>query len=178
MREVRVGELTGVSTLLDAHEVDKRELVAPYGQRWHIELDFRAIKTVTQMDVLRGKSPEMVRKQVAVHLQGYNLGPTVMALAACLAHLLPRRLSFKATRQMLNALEENLRFWPRARLITRQAIVLACIAQLVLPLRPHRVEPRAVERRPKTHSLMTEPRRLCQRRMRKQQQRLSQRALR
>jgi hypothetical protein len=178
MREVRLADLTLVTTLLDAKEVDKRELVDLYGKRWQIELDFRAIKTVMQMDVLRCKSPQMVRKEIAVHLLAYNLVRTVMAQAACLAHLLPRQLSFKATLQVLNAFEENLRHAPRARLSSRHALVLGSIAQLVLPVRPHRVEPRAVKRRPKPHPLLTKPRRLWQQRLRRQQQRLAASALR
>jgi hypothetical protein len=178
MREVRLADLTLVTTLLDAKEVDKRELVDLYGKRWQIELDFRAIKTVMQMDVLRCKSPQMVRKEIAVHLLAYNLVRTVMAQAACLAHLLPRQLSFKATLQVLNAFEENLRHAPRARLSSRHALVLGSIAQRVLPVRPHRVEPRAVKRRPKPHPLLTKPRRFWQQRLRRQQQRLAASALR
>jgi hypothetical protein len=171
MREVRAADLTLVTTLLDANEVGKQELVDLYGKRWQVELDFRAIKTVMQMDVLRCKSPDMVRKEIAAHLLAYNLVRTVMAQAACLAHLLPRQLSFKATLQVLNAFEESLRFCPRARVTPRHAIVLGSIAQLVLPVRPDRVEPRAVKRRPKPHPLLTKPRRVCRERLRRQQQR-------
>ena len=171
MREVRLADLTLVTTLLDDKEVDKRELVDLYGKRWQIELDFRAIKTVMQMDVLRCKSPDMVRKEIAVHLLAYNLVRAVMAQAACLAHLLPRQLSFKATLQVLNAFEENLRHSPRAQLRTSHAIVLGSIGQMVLPVRPNRVEPRAVKRRPKTYALLTKPRHLYQQRLRTQQQR-------
>jgi len=171
MREVRVGDLTLVTTLLDAHEVGKPELVDLYGKRWQIELDFRSIKTVMQMDVLRCKSPDMVRKEIAVHLLAYNLVRTIMAQAACFAHVLPRQLSFKATLQVLNAFEENLRSCPRGRLTTRHAIVLVGIGQLILPVRPDRVEPRAVKRRPKPHKLLTKPRRVWREQLRRQQQR-------
>ena len=178
MREVRVADLTLVSTLLDAKEVGKRELVDLYGKRWQIELDLRSIKTVMQMDVLRCKSPEMVCKEIAAHLLAYNLVRTVMAQAACLAHLLPRQLSFKATLQVLNAFEENLRFCPHARLTTRHAIVLASIGQVILPVRPDRVEPRAVKRRHKPHKFLTEPRCVLRQRLRKQQERHAESALR
>jgi hypothetical protein len=110
LREVRVADLTLVTTLLDAHEVGKLELVDLYGKRWQIELDFRSIKTVMQMEILRCKSPQMIRKEIAAHLLAYNLVRTVMAQAAYLAYVLPRQLSFKATLQVLNAFEENLRF--------------------------------------------------------------------
>jgi hypothetical protein len=171
MREVRLADLTLVTTLFDANQVGKLELVTLYGQRWQIELDFRAIKTVMQMEVLRCKRPEMIRKEIAAHLLAYNLVRTVMARAACHTQVLPRQLSFKATVQVLNAFEESLRFCPHARLTTRHAIVLAAIAQLILPVRPDRVEPRAVKRRPKPRKLLTEPRRLVRERLRKQQQR-------
>jgi IS4 transposase len=133
MREVRVAELTLATTLLDADEVGKLELVELYSQRWQIELDFRAIKTVMQMEILRCKSPEMIRKEIAVHLLAYNLVRTVMAQAACHAQVVPRQLSFKATVQVLNAFEQNLRFCPHARLATCHAIVLGSIAQAILP---------------------------------------------
>jgi hypothetical protein len=113
----------------------------------------------------------MVRKEIAVHLLAYNLVRTIMAQAACFAHVLPRQLSFKATLQVLNAFEENLRFCPRGRLTTRHAIVLVGIGQLILPVRPDRVEPRAVKRRPKPHKLLTKPRRVWREQLRRQQQR-------
>lgn len=94
MGEVRLGDLTLATTSLDVNEVAKAELIDLYGKRWQIELDFRAIKTVMQMDVLRCNSPDMARKEIAVHLLGYNLVRTAMAQAARLAHLLPRQLSF------------------------------------------------------------------------------------
>ena len=178
MREVRVADLTLVTTRLDAKEIGKQELVDLYGQRWQIELDFRSIKTVMQMDILRCKSPKMIQKEIAVHLLAYapkevplgdNLVRTVMAQAACFANVFPRQLSFKATLQVLNAFEENLRFCPRARLTTRHGIVLASIGQAILPVRPNRVEPRAVKRRPKPQKLLTEPRHVARKRLLSQQ---------
>ncbi|MDR2450625.1 MAG: IS4 family transposase, partial [Candidatus Accumulibacter sp.] len=128
MREVRSGDLTLVTTLLDAKEVGKQELIDLYAQRWQIELDFRAIKSVMQMDILRCKTPDMIQKEIAVHFLACNLIRTVMAQAACLACLLPRQLSFKASLQILNAFEENLRHAPRGRLPACQDIVLGSIA--------------------------------------------------
>jgi len=171
MRELRVADLTLVTTLLDAEEISKLELVDLYGQRWQIELDFRSIKTVMQMEILRCKSPEMIHKEIAVHLLAYNLVRTVMAQAACVTNAFPRQLSFKATLQVLNAFEENLRFCPHARLTSRHGIVLASIGQVTLLDRPNRVEPRAVKRRPKPRKLMTEPRRVLRKRLFRQQER-------
>lgn len=176
MREVRVGDLTLVTTLLDAGAILKTELVELYGMRWQIELDFRSIKTVMQMEILRCKSPEMIRKEIAVHLLAYNLVRTVMAQAASLARLMPRQLSFKATLQVLNAFEESLRFCPRAKIARRHAIVLNSIGQATLPVRPNRVEPRAIKRRPKPRKLLTEPRHVLRERLRRQHERHAQAA--
>jgi hypothetical protein len=101
MREVRAGGWTLVTSLVDAKSVSKMELVELYHSRWHVELDFRSIKDVMQMDELRCKTAQMVRKEVAVHLLAYNLIRTVTAHAADLARVLPRRMSFKATLQTL-----------------------------------------------------------------------------
>jgi len=170
LREVRVGGLTLVTTLLDAREVSKQELLALYRLRWHVELDLRAIKTVMQMDILRCKSPAMVTKEIAVHLLAYNLVRALMAQAACLGHVLPRQLSFKAALQMIRAFEESLRHAPHGQLATRRAYLLAGIARLRLPHRPGRIEPRAVKRRPKQHFLLTKPRHILRAQLLKQQQ--------
>lgn len=49
-----------------------------YGQRWQIELDLRHLKTTLDMDILRGKNPEIVRKEIYAHLLAYNLLRTLM----------------------------------------------------------------------------------------------------
>ena len=64
LREVRAGDRLLVTTLSDPNAV------WPYCQRWHIELDFRAIQCVMQMDILRSKSVDMVLKEIAAHLLG------------------------------------------------------------------------------------------------------------
>ncbi len=79
-----------MTSLRDARDVSKKELLTLYLARWQVELDLRSIKTVMQMDVLRCKSPEMVRKEIAVHLLAYNLVRAVMPQAAFLGHVLPR----------------------------------------------------------------------------------------
>ena len=130
----------------------------------------RSIKTSMRMDVLRCKSPQMVEKEIAVYLLAYNLVRAVMAQAAYLGRVLPRQLSFKGALQLINAFEENLRHCPLGRLVLRYAHLLAGIAQLKLPHRPGRVEPRALKRRPKPFQLLTEPRQILRARLIEQQQ--------
>lgn len=172
MRETHAGGLVLITSILDARQVDKAALLEIYQARWHIELDLRAIKSVMQMDVLRCKTPEMVRKEIAAHLLAYNLVRAVMAQAAFLGHVLPRQLSFKAALQLIRAFEENLRRAPRARQSACRAYLLAGIAQLRLPYRPGRVEPRAIKRRTQQHPLMTQPRPVLKEALLKQQRRL------
>lgn len=178
LREVRVGGLTLVTTLIEAGRVGKEELLTLYHARWQVELDLRSIKTVMRMEVLRCKSPEMVKKEIAVHLLAYNLVRAVMAQAAFLGHVLPRQLSFKAALQLIRAFEENLRHTPQGRLTLRRAYLLAGIAQVRLPHRPGRVEPRAVKRRPKPHALLTHHRHSLKATLLKQQQALHEKRLR
>jgi len=52
-----------ITTLPDADLYTAEELAALYLQRWQIELFFRDIKTTMGMDVLRGKTPDMVEKK-------------------------------------------------------------------------------------------------------------------
>jgi len=170
LREARIGSVTLVTTLIEAGHVSKKELLLLYHARWQVELDLRSIKTVMQMGGLRCKSPEMVKKEIAVHLLAYNLVRAVMAQAASLGHVLPRQLSFKATLQMVRAFEENLRHAPRRRLTLCRAYLLARVARLRLSHRPDRGEPRAVKRRAKPRSLLTQPRHILKSALLQQQQ--------
>jgi hypothetical protein len=53
-----------VTTLLDAEEYPRKDLAELYHKRWLAELGIRAIKCSLGMDVLRCKSPAMVRKEI------------------------------------------------------------------------------------------------------------------
>jgi hypothetical protein len=172
MREVRAGGWTLVTSLVDAKSVSKIELVDLYHNRWQVELDFRSIKDGMQMDDLRCKTAQMVRKEVTVHLLAYNLIRAVTARAAHLARLLPRRKSFKATLQTLTNFFHKLRDCPGRELPGLHATVLQAISKLLLLLRPNRCEPRAVKRRPMPHRLLTKPRHVELARLEKRQQRI------
>jgi hypothetical protein len=172
MREVRAGGWTLVTSLADAKSVSKKELVELYHSRWNVELDFRSIKAVMQMDQLRCKTAHMVRKEVAVHLLAYNLIRSVTAHAADLARVLPRRMSFKGALQTLTNFFHQLRECPQRQLPGLHAKLLQAIARLRLPWRPNRCEPRAVKRRPKPHRLLTKPRHVERERLEKKQQRI------
>jgi hypothetical protein len=157
LRQTQVGGWILVSSLCDG-SVSKQDLGRLYGWRWQVELDFRSIKSVMQMDVLRCRTEVMVRKEIAAHLLAYNLVRAVMAQAACMACVVPRALSFKAALQQLRAFERNLRHQPEMDSSASRQAVIHAIGTRRLPHRPGRIEPRVVKRRPKPHPLMTKPR--------------------
>jgi len=147
------------TTLLDPVAYPREQIAALYGDRWTVELRLRDIKTTMQMDVLRGKSPEVVRKEILVHLLAYNLIRALMWQAAQKHGRPLHRLSFAGTVEHLNALAPYL--WVYAG--TRQsgmvyALLLEWIAHDTLPYRPGRLEPRAVKRRPKEYDRLNKPR--------------------
>ena len=65
-----------VTTLLDAEKFTKQDLATLYRERWNAELDLRSVKQTLQMDILRCKTPQLVRKEIWTHILAYNLiGP-------------------------------------------------------------------------------------------------------
>ena len=68
-------------------------------------MDIRSIKITMQMDLLRCKTPELVRKEIWTHVLAYNLIRTIMAQAARQVGIQPRSVSFKATIQILQAFD-------------------------------------------------------------------------
>jgi hypothetical protein len=148
VRGFRVRELVVVTTLTDATCYPQHELARLFRLRWHVELDLRNIKASLRLDDLRGKTPEMVRREIWVHGLAYNLIRKVMAQAALRCEKLPRKLSFAgALSAVVGALAHASVADPR-RLFT--------LAQV--QHRPDRVEPRAIKRRPKPHKLLNKPR--------------------
>ena len=61
-----------VTTLLDAQRYPAEEVASLYVHRWEIELRFRDIKTTMKMEMLRTKSPQMIRKELMMHMIVYN----------------------------------------------------------------------------------------------------------
>lgn len=172
VREVRIGLrgknirsriLTLATTLLDADEYDKTELAELYRRRWQAELHLRSLKTVLHLEVLRGKTPEMVRKELWMHLLAYNLIRTVMAQAACEHKVQPWRLSFKATLQTVNAFALPLLRCRKAALPALRATMWQAIAEHRVDDRPGRLEPRALKRRAKPYDLLRKPRAIARR---------------
>ncbi len=156
----RVSSFYIITTLLAAEEYPASELADLYFQRWDVELFFRDIKTTMVMDILRCKSPDMVRKEILMHLIVYNCIRCLMAEAAEGRDVEVRRVSFKGCVQSLRQWEPHLNQAKISRREQHRLIQLLydSIADNIVPERPGRSEPRAVKRRPKPYQLLNRPR--------------------
>jgi hypothetical protein len=157
-----------VTTLTDATRVTRADLADLYRRRWQAELYLRSLKATLQMDVLRAKSPEMVRKEIWAHLLVYNLVRALMVQAAVVAAVRPDEISFTGALQTLNAFLPELRAaqTPGDRQALREVLLWA-ISEHRVGDRPDRYEPRKVKRRPKNFARLQEPRGQAQERLRK-----------
>ena len=111
------------------------------------------------MDVLCGKSPDVVCKEIYMHMVAYNLIRALMWQAAQEHHRPLHRLSFAGTVQRFDVMAPYLYlFCGTARADILYQLLLKWIAGDILPFRPNRIETRAVKRRPKEYALLNKPR--------------------
>jgi hypothetical protein len=160
----RTRVVTLVTTLVDAEEFTKAELAALAKTRWHVELDIRSLKHALAMDVLRCETPEMVEKEIWVHLLAYNLIRGAMAAAAAGADVLPRELSFTGARRTMEAFACWLSHATTAKFAAQVGRILRRLARYRVGDRPGRFEPRERKRRPKRGTYMKFPRAEARRR--------------
>ena len=156
-----------ITTLLDAEEVTACDLAGLYRARWNAELDLRSLKQTMQMDILRCKTPELVRKEIWTHILAYNLIRTIIAQAAAKHNVEPRTISFKGAIQTLEAFQpliaaQGACVSSRRSLYNRllDAVVTHRVAD-----RPNRFEPRQRKRRQKKYDRMMKPRNQLKRAM-------------
>lgn len=167
MREVRVTvrrqgyrtrTVAVVTTLLDGATYSSEEITDLFAQRWHCELDLRSIKRSLGMHRLRCKTPEMVRKELWMHLLAYNLIRVRMAQAAVLHGPAPRNLSFTAAKILISNFAPHLTMTRGAEHHRLEAELLKAIAGCKVGDRPGRKEPRAVKKRDKKYPSLSKPR--------------------
>ncbi len=150
-----------VTTLVDAAEVTASDLAALYRARWNAELDLRSLKQTMQMDILRCKTPELVRKEIWTHILAYNLIRTIIAQAANKHHMEPRTISFKGAIQTLEAFQSLIATQGDCSSTRRQSLydqLLDAVATHRVANRPDRFEPRQRKRRQKKYDRMMRPR--------------------
>ena len=158
VREFRLKGVVYVTTLLNAKSFNKQELASLYKERWKIELDFLAIKTHMGMEMLRCKTPEMVQKEIAVHLLAYNIIRGNLAQAAVMYDKIPRQLSFRATAQRVCQASKQRVVLTGHQLTYASLSLLKAMASTAIGLQKRKNQPRAIKRRPKPFPLLTVPR--------------------
>jgi hypothetical protein len=147
-----------VTTLLDAKTYPKAKIAELYGLRWTVEVDIKHVKTTLTMEVLSGKTPEMVRKEIYVHLMAYNLLRSLMGQAAQSQAVSALRISLQGARQHLRNFIAHLAQAQPKRVHSLYQTLLQVVGQAIIPERPNRHEPRVRKRRPKAFPLMKQPR--------------------
>ena len=134
--------VTLVTTLSDARAYPAAELAGQYLDRWQIEVNLGHLKQTMGMDVLKCRTVDGVLKELAVFVLVYNLVRLVMVRAAARRKVPVERVSFiDALRWLRDARDRD-----------------ELMALLVNPVRPDRIEPRVVKRRPKAYPRMNRPR--------------------
>ncbi|MBN9519155.1 IS4 family transposase [bacterium] len=157
-RGFRTRRLVVATTLVDAARYPAAAPAELYRARWHAELDLRSLKCTLGVDVLRCRTPEMVRKEFWMHVLAYNLVRAVAARAARGAGVEPREVSFAGTLQAVRAFAERLAGAGAAEAARLHERLLVVVGAQRVGDRPDRVEPRARKRRPKHGALLTKPR--------------------
>lgn len=154
-----------VSTLTDP-TIPQDDISKLYWKRWNCELDLRSIKSNMHLDVLRGKTPAMVAKEIFAHLLAYNLLRGVMTDSAKRNDVMPRQLSVKGAMQAIESFTPAM-MTTGARDVLYDALLTTVSAHRV-GNRPGRMEPRVKKRRdPWAKSKMKKPRNEYQRRLAK-----------
>ena len=158
IREFKVNGNVYVTTLLDPKKYPKKELVGIYERRWDIEINLRHIKSTMSMDFLTCKTPDMVKKEIGIHLLAYNCIRMIM-LEACKKHeATPWKISFKGSLQLINQwlpillnadLNESKRLYEK---------LLELIVKNKVGNRPGRIEPRVIKKRGQGYSRLSRPR--------------------
>jgi hypothetical protein len=159
VRGFRTQSVIVVTSLLDEQAFPDSAIAELYARRWQVELHYRQIKTNLALDVLRGRSPQMIERELWLHALAYNLVRALLVEAA-LTHDVPvERLSFKGALDALQAWADRALASRRHRRHARRTL-LARLANDQVPLRPGRSEPRARKRRTKDYQLLNRPRHL------------------
>ncbi len=64
---------------LTTEKIYAADIVLKYATRWDIEISIREIKTLMDINVLRGKSPGILKKELGISLTAYNLVRKIIA---------------------------------------------------------------------------------------------------
>lgn len=125
--------------------IDDEAVVAWYGKRWNVENDLRSLKQTLRLRQINVRSADMLDKELLAAMIGYNLVRAVMCLAAHVAGVPPRRLSFTRAYHIVNDCYANILNAPTHEAQLREfERVVAWVSQCKLYTRANRSYPRRV----------------------------------
>lgn len=152
----RTDRITVATTILDHRVFTSEWIASAYRSRWLVELDIRSIKCSLGMEILRAKTPPMVRAELWSCLLAYNLTRLKMLQSGIDGSRDVRSMSFTKALVMLGT------NWLMCAAcgINQSFVELGQSLPLdsVVGNRLGRIEPRANKRRPKILKLLTVPR--------------------
>jgi len=155
----RTQKVTLSSTLLDSEIYTAEDLAELYEKRWGIEVRFRDIKTTMNMGELKGKTPEMVRKEIVMMAIGYNLIRSLINQALAQDNSITyERVSVAGTLSQIRQQIHNFKGLAPGELRLMRKLFLESLIDSPVPDRPGRSEPRAVKRRRRKYKLLTQKR--------------------
>lgn len=152
--------ITTLTAAEGRNAVSYDSLAELYSFRWNVELDIRSIKTFLNLNHVRCKSPEMVRRELWTTLLAYNLIRITIATSAALHNRVPRELSFVSACQFVLAAWQVLPYIIQDSQSRTNycSAMLERISECRVGLRPGRFEPRVVKKRKDRYRLMVQPR--------------------
>jgi hypothetical protein len=81
--------------IVEVKTIKETSIVEKYEKRWDIEICIREIKTLMDINVLRGKSCDMLEKELLVALIAYNFIRKIISISAQKADIPPQRNIFQ-----------------------------------------------------------------------------------
>jgi hypothetical protein len=156
----RIKSVTIITTLLDAEAYPAAEILEAFRRRWRLEMCFDDVKTSMKMETLRGRTPDMVRKELYAGVIAHNLIRCTMMESAWTHEVPVERISFKGS---LDTLRQTSQAMAAARSGKKREELwmelLATLANDQVRDRPGRREPRAVKRTYNKYPRLNVPRR-------------------
>lgn len=156
IRGFRSKSIRLITTLLDPVLYPKKQFIKLYARRWEMELRLRDIKTTMRLDKLTCKTPAGCRKELLMGVMAYNLIRTVLLDAARRFPVLVSRISFAGALHRLIETASGALIHEDPPLAYQ--LLLRHLADDLVPLRPHRVEPRKRKQRYNDYPILNRPR--------------------
>jgi hypothetical protein len=147
-----------VTTLMNPVKYPAGEVAELYRTRWQIEPRIGSLKTTLEMNVLRSKTPQAARREVAAIILGHNLVWMLIHESAAATDTPVETISFAGAVKVTLAFSSAILHAPRHVRRRLHQKMLRQIARQTNHHPPGRVEPRRIKRNPVRYPFLQEPR--------------------